>query len=325
MNSPSSLPARGMRLCAPAEKNPPWFRIDPGSEIKLEAQPLALASELGALPQPFLEHWPIHRWCCPLSLFHTPDAATLESAGVLASWFGSLADDSGVRYYTQLGELPTGNAIVFLVGTEAAGRDAGPPQTSVSLQANPIDPYGKLLLIHGQTSDDLLAVSQALSTGQLKMAGSSAYVSGPTPAPVRAPNDAPRWIHTDRVSLASLASPGGAPHNGQNPFNDLHASGAGLQLRRAAKSVSPPGVFGGLGGSGPVLQHRRQPEWSWDWAACRWWRRGRNTAWTFRWSMRRRPFMPIRYRYSSISYLRAPTPAPPVDGQAGPDPRFVLP
>ena len=203
----------------PAEKNPPWFRIDPGSEIKLEAQPLALASELGALPQPFLEHVADLPVALPVVFVHTPDAATLQGAGVLASWFGSLADDSGVRYYTKLGELPKGNAIVFLVGTEGLAGLAVPPQTSVSLQANPIDPYGKLLLIHGQTSEDLLAVSQALATGQLKMAGSSAYLSGPVSSPVRAPNDAPRWIHTDRVSLASLASQAERHINGQNPFN----------------------------------------------------------------------------------------------------------
>jgi cellulose synthase (UDP-forming) len=214
------LAGQGNSACAPpAEKNPPWFRIDPSSEIKLQAQPLALASELGALPQPFLEHVADLPVVLPVVFVHTPDAATLQGAGVLASWFGSLADDSGVRYYTQLGELPKGNAIVLLVGTEGLAGLAVPPQTSVSLQANPIDPYGKLLLIHGQTSEDLLAVSQALATGQLKMAGSSAYLSGPASSPVRAPNDAPRWIHTDRVSLASLATAGERHINGQNPFN----------------------------------------------------------------------------------------------------------
>ncbi len=214
------LAGQGNSACAPlAEKNPPWFRIDPVSEIKLEAQPLALASELGALPQPFLEHMADLPVVLPVVFVHAPDAATLQGAGVVASWFGSLADDSGVRYYTQLGELPKGNAIVLLVGTEGLAGLAVPPQTSVSLQANPIDPYGKLLLIHGQTSEDLLSMSQALATGQLKMAGSSTYLSGPVSSPVRAPNDAPRWIHTDRVSLATLASPAERHINGQNPFN----------------------------------------------------------------------------------------------------------
>jgi cellulose synthase (UDP-forming) len=155
----------------------------------------------------------------PVVFVHTPDAATLQGAGVLASWFGSLADDSGVRYYTKLGDLPKGNAIVLLVGTEGLAGVAVPAQTSVSLQSNPRDPYGKLLLIHGQTSEDLLAVSQALATGQLKMAGSSAYLSGPIALPMRAPNDAPRWIHTDRVSLAGLATPAERRINGQDPFN----------------------------------------------------------------------------------------------------------
>ncbi len=214
------LAGQGNSACAPlAEKNPPWFRIDPSSDIKLEAQPLALASELGALPQPFVEHLADSPVGLPVVFAHSPDAVTLQGAGVLASWFGSLADDSGVRYYTKLGELPKGNALVLLVGNEGLAGVAVPPQTSVSLQDNPQDPYGKLLLIHGQTSDDLLAVTQALATGQLKMAGSVAYLNGPVSSPVRAPNDAPRWIHTDRVSLASLASPAERRINGQNPFN----------------------------------------------------------------------------------------------------------
>ncbi len=213
------LTGQGNSACAaPAEKNPPWFRIDPGSQVTLDAQPLALASELSALPQPFLEHLANSPVVVPFVFIHPPDAETLQSAGVLASWFGSLADDSGVRYYTQLGDLPTGNAVVLLVGTEQLEGTAVPAQTAVSLAANPRDPYGKLLLIHGQTSEDLLAVVQALSTGQLKMAGSSAYLSGPVSAPTRAPNDAPRWIHSDRISLADLSGPAERHIKGQDPL-----------------------------------------------------------------------------------------------------------
>jgi cellulose synthase (UDP-forming) len=214
------LAGQGNAACAdPAQRKPPWFRIDPASEVTLDAQPLALASELASLPQPFLEHLAHSPVVLPFVFAHPPDDLTLQGAGVLASWFGSLADDSGVRYLTQVGELPGGNAIVLLQGTERlVGMTEGPALPSLSLLANPRDPYGKLLVVHGQTSDELLAVTQALSTGQLKMQGSSAQLNAPVSLAARTPNDAPRWVHTRRVSLESLLGPTERRTYGLNPM-----------------------------------------------------------------------------------------------------------
>jgi cellulose synthase (UDP-forming) len=214
------LAGQGNGACAAAgQKNQPWFRIDPASEVNLDAQPLVLASELAALPEPFLEHLANSPVLLTIVFVHAPDGLTLESAGVLASWFGGQADDSGVRYSSQLGELPAGNAIVLLLGSERVDGIGDDQQASVSIQENPKDRYGKLLVIHGQTSDDLLAVTQALATGQLKMAGSSARLTGPVQLATRAPNDAPRWIHTNQVSLNDLVGRAERRTNGQNPVN----------------------------------------------------------------------------------------------------------
>ncbi len=217
------LAGQGSAACAlPDQKSPPWFRIDPASRVVLQAQPLVLASELASLPQPFLEHLANQPVTLPMVFAHVPDEPALESAGVLASWFGSLADDSGIRFGTRVGELPPGNAIVFLAGSESLGSeqmDAAPDggQPSISLQVNPRDPYGKLLVVRGQTSNDLLAVAQALATGHLKMAGSSARLTEALSFLARAPNDAPRWIHDNRVSLDSLVPPAERRTSGQAP------------------------------------------------------------------------------------------------------------
>jgi cellulose synthase (UDP-forming) len=215
------LAGQGNAACAaPVEKKPPWLRIDRGSELTIDAQPLALASELASLPQPFLEHLANSPVVLPFVFAHPPDAVTLQGAGVLASWFGSLADDSGVRFFPQLGEPPMGNSIVLLQGSERLeGIAVEPAHASVSLQANPRDPFGKLLVVHGETSDDLLAVIQALTTGQLKMAGGSVQLSEPVSLPTRAPNDAPRWIHTNRVSLDDLIGRAERRTTGQHPVN----------------------------------------------------------------------------------------------------------
>ncbi|MGC2402248.1 MAG: UDP-forming cellulose synthase catalytic subunit, partial [Acidobacteriaceae bacterium] len=213
------LAGQANSACAAAvEKNPPWFRIDPSSQVAIEAQPLAVASEVSALPLPFLEHLANTPVVLPFVFVHPPDAVSLQSAGVLASWFGSLADDSGIRYYTQVGELPQGNAVVLLMGNEQLPGTAAPNQNGASVQVNPKDPYGKLLVIHGQTGEDLLSVVQGLSTGQLRTAGSLAYLDAPVSLPARAPNDAPRWIHSNRVSLADLTGPAERRIKGQDPL-----------------------------------------------------------------------------------------------------------
>jgi cellulose synthase (UDP-forming) len=218
------LAGNGNTACAaPAQKNPPWFRIDPSSEVMLDVQPLAVASELASLPQPFLEHLANQPVELPFVFAHAPSDLDLRSAGVLASWFGSLADDSGIRYAMQVGELPTGDAIVFLVGSEQIGSDQlgnsfeGAAPGSISLQANPRDPFGKLLVVHGQTSWDMLAVAQGLTIGRLKMSGSAAALTEAVTLNQRKPNDAPRWIHDGRINLDSLLTPAELRTNGQNP------------------------------------------------------------------------------------------------------------
>ncbi len=202
------------------QKDPGWLRIDPASEVVLDAQPLALASELAALPQPFLEHLATAPVTLPIVFAHTPDATTLQTAGVLASWFGAQADDGGVRFVTQLNELPLGNGIVLLSGSEEIeGMAVSGPEPSVTLLSNPRNPYAKLLVLHGDTNEDLLAVSQALSTGQLKLKGDVVRQRGSLTFPQRTANDAPRWIHTNQVSLDSLTARGDRRNNGQKPID----------------------------------------------------------------------------------------------------------
>ena len=215
------LAGQGNAACSVAvEKTPPWFRIDRASEVTLDAQPLALASELAALPKPFLEHLANSPAVMPFVFAHPPDTVTLQGAGVLALWFGSLADDSGVRYFTQLGELPAGNAILLLLGSERMeGIAVEPGHASVSIEANPRDRFAKVLVIHGETSDDLLAIVQELASGQLKMAGSSVQLTQAVSLPTRAPNDAPRWIHTNRVSLDNLVGRAERRTTGQKPVD----------------------------------------------------------------------------------------------------------
>src|SRR5262249_54107765 len=110
------------------------------------------------------------------------------------------------KFPVAVGQLPEGNAIVFaLRGAPLASQLSLPSRSgaAISLRDNPRDPYGKLLILAGDRSADLLAAARTLVTQN----------SLPARADVEAPSgdvrarreyDAPRWIATDRTASVGM-------------------------------------------------------------------------------------------------------------------------
>lgn len=195
--------------------------IDGDSSFSLQEERLVLASDLSLLPEPFVQRLALQGAKLPVVFASHPSQRTLEAAGVLVSWFGSETQTGQTEYPVVLGTLPKGNAVVILLDGE--GLPLLPMtvhnRTRISIVANPQDPYGKLLVLSAPNADQLLALTQALALGQLQLSGGEAgFGSLVLPAP-RSPDDAPRWIHSPRVSLQSLN--GGNPVSaiGSNPWN----------------------------------------------------------------------------------------------------------
>ena len=146
-----------------------WANIDRGSEVELTWTPLPLADDLALLPVPFFDS----RDAAPLELpfvfaGQSADTDTLESAGIVASWFGALSGYRGARFQALQGQLPvSGNAVVMATRNAAPQGLALPAITgpTLAVMSHPTDPMGKLLLVMGRDAEELRKAATALALG----------------------------------------------------------------------------------------------------------------------------------------------------------------
>lgn len=186
-----------------------WAKVSNTSELQLETTQIALPDDLAKLPLPFFDSRDSRLLELPFVFAGAPDNRSLEAAGMVSSWFGALASYRGARFPVSLGQLPEkGNAIVLLSG--AANLDGVPAATdkgpSLTLMAHPADPFGKLLILRGDDSEQLKQAALALVTGSQVLSGAHARIERIDSLAPREPYDAPNWLPSDRpVRLGELA------------------------------------------------------------------------------------------------------------------------
>lgn len=186
-----------------------WAKVSNSSELQLETTQIALPDDLAKLPLPFFDSRDSRLLELPFVFAGAPDNRSLEAAGMVSSWFGALASYRGARFPVSLGQLPEkGNAIVLLSGAASldgvpAATDKGP---SLTLMAHPADPFGKLLILRGDDSEQLKQAALALVTGSQVLSGAHARIERIDSLAPREPYDAPNWLPSDRpVRLGELA------------------------------------------------------------------------------------------------------------------------
>ena len=190
------------------------------SRVLVAGAHVPLKTDLGLLPLPLFDSDLQTTTTLPFVFLAPPDARTLQAAGIVASWFGILTSSRPVHFTVSIGSVPPGNAIVF-ANNNAALLSASlgiPPGASLSLKPNPNDPDGSLLILAGENDYQLLTVARGLALMKTSHtgAGETAPVLGdsvriadfPLPPP-RKPDDAPRWLTTER--LTSLANGNAQP------------------------------------------------------------------------------------------------------------------
>jgi cellulose synthase (UDP-forming) len=135
---------------------------------------------------------------------------TLEAAAIVSSWFGIASDFRGVSFPVSIGGLPSGNAVVLalrdspLAASLSLPSEAGP---LIAVRDNPKDPYGKLLILAGEKSGDLLAAARALVTRDNAAKHSDAARVTRRAVNRRREYDAPRWLKTNEpVSLGAYTT-----------------------------------------------------------------------------------------------------------------------
>ncbi|HWY99838.1 MAG TPA: cellulose biosynthesis cyclic di-GMP-binding regulatory protein BcsB, partial [Edaphobacter sp.] len=180
-----------------------WANIDNNSTIEFAGTLIPLEDNLKLLPAPFYDAKVTLRPVIPIAFLTQPSPKALQAAGIVASWFGLLADSRPIRFPVSIGTIPPGNAIV--IGESAATLPASLEMTTISgpsiaIRANPSDPYAKVLVLTGDSADDVLTAAMALSLQQNLLQGALVRVPSINPPASREPDDAPRWLSTDKIN-----------------------------------------------------------------------------------------------------------------------------
>ncbi|MDR3734130.1 MAG: UDP-forming cellulose synthase catalytic subunit [Acidobacteriaceae bacterium] len=204
--------------------------IGASSRVLVAGDAVPLKTDLGLLPLPFFDPDLQTTTTIPFVFLAPPNPETLRAAGIVASWFGIQASTRPVHFTVSIGQIPQGNVIVFTnQGASQAstlGIPAGGP--SLSIRPNPSDAQGNALILAGDDDTQLLLAARSLALMTIShpgpgdpgpSLGESARLSDfALPAP-RKPDDAPRWLTTDKLtSLWSYSSEQAMQSNGSAPI-----------------------------------------------------------------------------------------------------------
>jgi cellulose synthase (UDP-forming) len=180
-----------------------WAHVDNNSTIEFAGTLIPLEDNLKLLPAPFYDPKVNLHPVIPIAFLTQPSPKALQAAGIVASWFGVFADSRPIRFPVFIGAIPPGNAII--IGESAATLPVSLELTTISgpsiaIRSNPSDPYSKVLVLTGDSADDVLTAAMALSLQQNLLQGAMVRVpSIKTPNP-RDPDDAPRWLSTSKIT-----------------------------------------------------------------------------------------------------------------------------
>ncbi|MGA8529156.1 MAG: cellulose biosynthesis cyclic di-GMP-binding regulatory protein BcsB, partial [Acidobacteriaceae bacterium] len=200
-----------------------WAQVDPNSAITVAGSLLPLTDELKNLPLPFFDAKLSVPPVIPVVFGATPSLQGLEAAGVVTSWLGALADYRAVRFPVSVGTtLPPGNVVLIAEDGNAVPPGlnlAAPNAPTVAIRTNPVDPYGKVLIITGGDAGQTLEAAQAVATGWPGLQGNTAMINEVNLPAKSRPDDAPRWEEAgNRVKLVNFSTPQELEGNGDGPL-----------------------------------------------------------------------------------------------------------
>ncbi|HEY6374330.1 MAG TPA: cellulose biosynthesis cyclic di-GMP-binding regulatory protein BcsB, partial [Edaphobacter sp.] len=89
---------------------------------------------------------------------------------------------------------------------------------TIAMRSNPIDPYSKLLILTGDNPDDLLTAAMAMALQRDMLHGDQVRVSSLKLPEPRQPDDAPRWMSTEKITyLGDIAQTADLQTDGSGP------------------------------------------------------------------------------------------------------------
>jgi Bacterial cellulose synthase subunit len=204
-----ALKGQGANACKIARDRAFWVNIEPASFVYISASRLPLADELALLPRPFVDSKDPLALSLPFVLPPSPEPAVVQAAGIVAGYFGLLAQYKGATFPVVFQGLPAGNAVVLVEGDRYPPGIASIPGEGprVAVITNPAQVDSKLLLIIGANAVELQTAAATLALQPSSLIGGWSVARAPPP-PLRKPYDAPKWISTDHaVRLGDIVNP----------------------------------------------------------------------------------------------------------------------
>ncbi|MDR5740673.1 cellulose biosynthesis cyclic di-GMP-binding regulatory protein BcsB [Caballeronia sp. LZ016] len=177
-----------------------WTDISSSSEIVLDEVPITLPNELALLPAPFFDEHDVNPLRLTFVLPSNASDASLRTAAVIASWFGSLADYRKARFPVTP-DLPKNDHAVIVGRLDDLPpnvRPAGISGPALVIAENPAAPGHKLLIVTGANAQDVDSAAYALVLRTPGLSGPVTNIGRRDPEPERKPYDAPRWTPVDR-------------------------------------------------------------------------------------------------------------------------------
>ena len=212
------------RQCENPNHSSLWLTVNDLGRLELTLASIPTNSDLRNLPAPFFDRREQGGLVLPFVFVKNPSRSTIQTAGVVASWFGLQAKERGARFPTSFNTLPNGNAVVFLpAGATIDGLTNGNGTdklvaSGVTLIPNPRNTAASLLVITGRTDEELARSARAIALYANSLAGSAATIKSETPVALRQPYDAPAWINLQRpVRFGELARPAELRVEGNSP------------------------------------------------------------------------------------------------------------
>ena len=198
-----------------------WSHIDTNSTLEFSGSLIPLNDELKLLPAPFYDSMVNLHPVVPIVFLTQPSPKALQAAGIIASWFGILADSRPVRFPVSVGVIPSGNAIV--IGESGASLPASLQMEAVSgptiaMRSNPSDPYSRVLVLTGDSAADVLTAALAFALQRDLLEGPSVRIPSIKMPAAREPDDAPRWLSTEKITrIGDIPHPGNFDTDGGAP------------------------------------------------------------------------------------------------------------
>jgi len=200
------------------------------SRVLVAGDRVPLKTDLGLLPLPFFDPDLQTTTTIPFAFLTPPTPQMLQAAAIVASWFGIQTSSKPVHFTVSVGRIPVGNVIVFANQSSSLASllnlPAGGP--SLNMRPNPSDTQGNTLVLAGDDDSQILLAARSLALMTIAHPGPGATAPQlgesvrlgdfPLPEP-RKPDDAPRWLTTEKLtSLWSYSSEQAMQSNGSTPI-----------------------------------------------------------------------------------------------------------